>query len=166
MKTARAMATGALTLWALLGSCSPSAPAGSPQAIAETVVAAMNEADIAAYLAALPTERLVDAHLDCGDARTVTDGLRRLREEAPATIPFWKAHGIQSRLLRFAEAEAELLDLSPGDTVRDCVVTRPFTVIRVPVTLRITRAGRNDTTDEVWPFWRLGDEGRWYYTRF
>jgi hypothetical protein len=161
MKTLRAMAT-----CALLASCTPSAPEGSPRAIAESVVTAMNEADIGAYLQALPTERIVQDHLDCGAARTVLDALRRTREEAPATIPLWKENGIDARLMRFADGDAELLDLSPGDTVRDCLVTQPFTVMRVPVTLRITRAGRNDTSEEIWPFWRLGDEGRWYYTRF
>jgi hypothetical protein len=150
----------------LLSGCTKRPPDGSLRAVGDALVAAMNRHDLRGYLAVLPTESQVEAHLDCQGQTPVASILRRVREEAPATLDIWRETGLRTVISAFDEGAAEELVVSPGDVVRDCVVKRGFEIRRIPVVIAMTRAGRTEETREIWPFWRFSDADRWYYTRF
>jgi len=146
--------------------CSPKPPADSPRAVAEAVVQALNTNGLAVYVEALPRRADVDAHLDCGDRDTVGAVLARTIEEAPVMLEGWRQAGMRVRLTALHEAEAEVLQLSVGESVRDCTVKAVFEIKRIPIHLTITKGGRTEELREVWPFWRFPGRDRWNYARF
>lgn len=152
--------------FALIGGCSPSIDPSSPRGVAERVIDAMNDADLNAFLRALPPRDALARYLTCAPSHSLSDALRRAQEEAPATLPLWRQSGVQRTITRFDERNAESEILSTGDTLRNCTVTESMEVKRVNVTLLSKRGGQSEENTELWPFWRFGDDPRWYYTRF
>ena len=148
------------------GACRQEPPPDTPRAVADAVVRAMNRHDIGDYLGVFPSPSDLDAHLDCSGRPSLTVALARIREEGPATLDAWRSTGLRTAIVRFDEAGAETLMVSPGDIIRQCVVKREFEIRRVPVVIAMTRGGRTEESREVWPFWRFGADGRWTYTRF
>jgi hypothetical protein len=150
----------------LVGACRQEPPPDTPRALADRVVHAMNRHAIREYLGVFPSASELDSHLDCTGRPSLTIALARIREEAPATLDAWRSTGLRTAIVRFDEAAAETLMVSPGDIIRQCIVKRGFEIRRVPVVIRMTRGGRTEESSEVWPFWRFEPEGRWTYTRF
>jgi len=146
--------------------CSPSIDEMGPRGVAERVVAAMNDADIPLFFNALPSEAALARALRCSPNHSLSNALRRVQEEAPATLPLWREAGVYTKIIRFDEKNAEVEILSPGETVRNCTVLEPMEIKRIDITFINRRGGRREETRERWPFWRFDGDPHWYYTRF
>lgn len=150
----------------VLTGCGSGAPTGSPRSVAESVVGALDTGDVRRFMAVLPTEDQLGAAFDCGKADTLRAALRRRLDDIHSEFEARRMANFRMRLVSFDRDGSQTTTLTPGDVFRGCVARTPVTLHTSHVSVARKRGGRNDDTDETWPFLRFEPDGPWYFGKF
>lgn len=161
------LALGSLLAVALLAAnaCGQAADLRSPRAVAERLVAALDEGDATAFVELLPPDPLIAEAFDCGRTDHLRAAFQRRREDAPAEFAARRHAGHRVRLLQFDAPGSTTTPLELGDVFQGCAAKRPLTLHRARVELSLSKAGRMDIDTETWLFLRFTAEGPWYFAK-
>lgn len=145
--------------------CGQAADLRSPRAVAERLVAALDEGDATAFVELLPPDPLIAEAFDCGRTDHLRAAFQRRREDAPAEFAARRHAGHRVRLVQFDAPGSTTTPLELGDVFQGCAARRPLTLHRARVELSLSKAGRMDIDSETWLFLRFTAEGPWYFAK-